>query len=368
MSIGTTIKRLRQERDITQEQLAEYLGITSRSVSQWECDRTSPDISQLPALANIFEVSADVLLGIDITQKEKRIADIVDSAKQKWELGYSAEASDILRAGLREFPNSYKIMMDLMLCIWNESLETTNAEHKEEMTREAISLGEQILAKCTDDELRHFAIQLLCYTYPSIGETEKAVALAKKMPLRHLSYDDLLGNIYSGTERFETIRDNLFLTVSTNLWHEMCFNNQCLEDGSTPFTNAEYIIIYQKYLAILDIIFEDKNYGFCTQIVAKTHIALAKYYMKENRHDMAIASLQAAQTYSILQDTEYAPEKEYTCLLFRGKKYGGVSHNSPENDSLHQLHKMEDPIFDAIRNTPEFSAIEAALKPYAKLR
>ena len=50
MSIGSTIKRLRRERDLTQEQLAEYLGITSRAVSQWECDRTAPDISQLPAL------------------------------------------------------------------------------------------------------------------------------------------------------------------------------------------------------------------------------------------------------------------------------------------------------------------------------
>ena len=50
MSIGSTIKRLRREKDITQEQLAEYLGITSRAISQWECDRTAPDISQIPAL------------------------------------------------------------------------------------------------------------------------------------------------------------------------------------------------------------------------------------------------------------------------------------------------------------------------------
>ena len=65
MSIGTTIKRLRRERDITQEQLAEYLGISTGAVSQWECDRTAPDITQLPLLANVFDVSADELLEID---------------------------------------------------------------------------------------------------------------------------------------------------------------------------------------------------------------------------------------------------------------------------------------------------------------
>ena len=57
MTIGTTIRQLRQEQDITQEQLADALGITSRAVSQWETDRTAPDISQLPALAN-FSINA----------------------------------------------------------------------------------------------------------------------------------------------------------------------------------------------------------------------------------------------------------------------------------------------------------------------
>ena len=66
MSVGTTIKKLRRERDMTQEQLAEYLGITANAVSQWECDKTSPDISQLPILANLFEVTTDFLLGVDV--------------------------------------------------------------------------------------------------------------------------------------------------------------------------------------------------------------------------------------------------------------------------------------------------------------
>jgi len=64
MSIGKTIKKLRRERDITQEQLAAYLGITSRAVSQWECDRTAPDITQLPLLSAIFDTTTDAILGL----------------------------------------------------------------------------------------------------------------------------------------------------------------------------------------------------------------------------------------------------------------------------------------------------------------
>ncbi len=73
MSVGSTIKRLRREKDITQERLAEYLGITSRAVSQWECVRTAPDISQIPALCRIFDVSSYALLEIDIEKSNEEI-------------------------------------------------------------------------------------------------------------------------------------------------------------------------------------------------------------------------------------------------------------------------------------------------------
>jgi transcriptional regulator with XRE-family HTH domain len=81
MNIGTNIKRLRRERDITQEQLAEYLNISISAISQWECEKTAPDISLLAPLANIFDVSADVLLGIDVINKEKQIHDIAVNVK-----------------------------------------------------------------------------------------------------------------------------------------------------------------------------------------------------------------------------------------------------------------------------------------------
>ena len=44
MSIGTTIKTLRRGRDLTQEELAEELGVSAKAVSQWENYRTAPDL------------------------------------------------------------------------------------------------------------------------------------------------------------------------------------------------------------------------------------------------------------------------------------------------------------------------------------
>ena len=119
MSIGSTIKRLRREKDITQEQLAEYLGITSRAISQWECDRTAPDISQLPALCHIFDVSSDVLLGIDIEKTNEEIKRYLTEATELGNQGKGAERTLLLRQANKRFPRDYKIMerlADSLVC------------------------------------------------------------------------------------------------------------------------------------------------------------------------------------------------------------------------------------------------------------
>ncbi len=61
--LGNNIMRLRKEHDLTQEQLANGLGITYQAVSKWETGVSSPDISMLPLLADLFEVSIDELFG-----------------------------------------------------------------------------------------------------------------------------------------------------------------------------------------------------------------------------------------------------------------------------------------------------------------
>ncbi len=61
--LGSNIMRLRKENDLTQEQLANGLGITYQAVSKWETGVSSPDIDLLPLLADVFEVSIDELFG-----------------------------------------------------------------------------------------------------------------------------------------------------------------------------------------------------------------------------------------------------------------------------------------------------------------
>lgn len=64
MEIGATIRKLRAQKHIKQEALAEILGVSVQTISRWENGNNYPDIAMLPQIAAFFHVSTDYLLGV----------------------------------------------------------------------------------------------------------------------------------------------------------------------------------------------------------------------------------------------------------------------------------------------------------------
>lgn len=101
MDIGPTIRRLRQSRRLTQEELAESLGVTVQTVSRWENGVNCPDLSVLPGLCQILQTSADQLLGIREGPKGRKLIRTVEV----FELESREEAQKLLEEFRREaFP------------------------------------------------------------------------------------------------------------------------------------------------------------------------------------------------------------------------------------------------------------------------
>ena len=73
MEMGKEIRRLRQDRGLTQEALAAALNVTAQTVSKWECGNTVPDVQLLPEIAVYFGVSIDQLFAMTPQQQMERI-------------------------------------------------------------------------------------------------------------------------------------------------------------------------------------------------------------------------------------------------------------------------------------------------------
>ena len=67
-------RALRKDKQLTQEQIAEVLGVSPQAISRWENSTSYPDITQLPNIASYFETSVDELLGIrKVVKKQKML-------------------------------------------------------------------------------------------------------------------------------------------------------------------------------------------------------------------------------------------------------------------------------------------------------
>ena len=65
INIASNLKRLRKQKGITQEALAEFIGVSFQAVSKWERNEGYPDITILPVIANYFNVTLDELVGMN---------------------------------------------------------------------------------------------------------------------------------------------------------------------------------------------------------------------------------------------------------------------------------------------------------------
>ena len=80
-SIGSFLSELRKEKGLTQKEIADYLNVSDKTVSHWECDKYSPDISVIPVLAEFFGVTCDELLKGERKVPEERENITCETAK-----------------------------------------------------------------------------------------------------------------------------------------------------------------------------------------------------------------------------------------------------------------------------------------------
>ena len=83
LAIGENIRNFRKKNDLTQEALADRLGVTYQSISRWENGTTYPDIELIPAIAEALAVTIDELLGMPQIEKEKRAVEAFDELRRE---------------------------------------------------------------------------------------------------------------------------------------------------------------------------------------------------------------------------------------------------------------------------------------------
>ena len=114
LNFGANLKRLRRERDMTQDELAEAFGLSTQAISRYETNSGYPDIEMLPVIAGYFGVTVDSLLGVSVRESQTRRNEYYS----RFRTANGAEAQlEILNKWRAEFPDEWPAVYNTMLAI-----------------------------------------------------------------------------------------------------------------------------------------------------------------------------------------------------------------------------------------------------------
>lgn len=106
--LAENIKNFRKDRKLTQEQLAEVMGVTTGAVHKWEAGSSIPDLSIIMELADFFDVSVDVLLGFKLKDNGQEA-----TIHRLFEYTMTMDAQGLKEAekALKKYPNSFEVVV-----------------------------------------------------------------------------------------------------------------------------------------------------------------------------------------------------------------------------------------------------------------
>jgi transcriptional regulator with XRE-family HTH domain len=185
LSMGQIIKKLRKERNLTQEELAEQLNVTFQAVSKWENDTGMPDISQVVPLASVFKVNTDVLFGTFGTDDDEEVLKIIKEYDKSTEI--RIEKWHGLQNGLKKYPNHTWLLMAVLeygIALAYPENDCYDEAHGEEIYRECTRAANLVISysKNATDILRAHMIMVLLHS--AYGNSEKAREHVNNFPER----------------------------------------------------------------------------------------------------------------------------------------------------------------------------------------
>ena len=319
LQIGEKIRLLRRKNDVTQDRLAEHVGVTPQAVSRWESGICYPDMESLPRIADFFSVSMDELFSYDGRQTEQTAKDYLDKVDYLSDRGRYGEALTLLREAVAAIPAHYGLQLALATVLSALADEEEPTAEGRAHLKEAVSLCEHILTDCTDDHTRDETKKTLCSIYShQLEDDAKAQDIADCLHSLSVSREIVRATVLTGDVAFRQAQENLLLFADNIWWH--LYNLACVPSISgNHYKMSEKIELLKKGIELFEVIF-DGGYLFYADRLANSYRQLAMFYIADGKIDTALDCFEKMTDYAIAFDQR--PDKAaYPSVMLRSVIY-----------------------------------------------
>ena len=322
---GANLRALRCGKGLTQEQAAELLDVSKRSVSRWENGITWPDIAFLPRLASFYGVSVDALLGADEQVRQALLEKYGEAHQSAHHRGDTAAAYELSRSLYARFPNEHRAMSDLMndACLMGRNTEGPKGRA---YLNEALAVAERFSRMTEDLEERCRCYRTCALCCKLLGQPEQARQWLDRLPSVWSAIDLCALEVLEGEE----LREHLSCAISdhADILQKLVFASAALP-GRSP---EERRAVLEKLPRLMELLFEEGDFGLFGPCLVRAYVALAASAADADAQQAyARKALDAAEAFDGLGGGVYRS------LLFRGLAYSPAEFTKTEMLSQREL-------------------------------
>lgn len=336
VKIGKHIKELRNRDGVTQDKLAEALGVTGQAISKWENESGYPDIEYITPIANFFNVTIDQLFGHDRSESENKINEYCEKLDEMHRNRVDVNTRiDLARQALAEYPAEENLLVRLATALWEKWSDDAADEcflfvdgktvynfdkvRATEGWKEPAQIMEKLLASSIDDKIRSECRDILIRLYGQIGEKGNVYRLTEYCP------DCKAANLFAAFNgKYEKeARENSQILLQKALFRLRVHLPIQTKDLTLKAKAIEKIIELHKF------VFDDENYAFLHVKMEQLYIDYADILMRQEQIDEVFSALENA----------YNHAKKFDIYLDKLHKEGEVKYTSTFTDSLKDYSK-----------------------------
>lgn len=351
LNIGSVIRKLRTVRGITQETLAERLGVMPQTVSKWERREGYPDITQLLPLATFFGVTLDELMGRDRDKEESEIESILNEYDRLWHLGDHSTGEDLMIDAYAAHPGDFRIMSKYIDALTGCP---SVLAYREEIEKTAAYL----LDNCTDDGLRTETLVNLAIARNLFSDFAGALEAADRLPPMRACREvvRLNGSDFTEANNQSLYHKELIEAAAENvLW--ALYVTACQSE------NAGRML--EDILTIADIIWPDFDCGSCHSELSYICASLFEHYAKSGEKMSALRIMERGFRHARTLDQTIDKVIVHTSPFLCGIK-DDMKKTWSDNKSNYVCFYLEELLSDdVIAPDPDYSAMVEKYRPFA---
>jgi len=251
LNIGRILIENRHKRGVTQDELANYIGVSKASVSKWENAVTYPDITILPKLAAFFNISIDELMGYEPQLTKEEIRKLYRQLSSEFSSRPFHEVTEHCRKIVKKYFSCLPLLFQIGALYVNHNMLAESPEQSANLLEEAAGLFVRVQKESDDLELAKMALHMQALCLLSLGRVNEVFDLLEPLELSPLSPEPLLSSAYQAIGNTKEAKKILQVGIYQSLVQLFSllssYMGLCLDD------QAAFEESYRRSLAIAEV-------------------------------------------------------------------------------------------------------------------